>query len=322
MKRLFALALTSLIAFAALNAQTPPASYPEADISNGQIRARLYLPDVEKGYYRATRFDWSGVIASLEWKGHSYFGKWYARAHDPKGNDAITGPVESFDPIGYDEAKVGELFVRLGVGAIRKPQEPAYREFATYEISDPGTWSIDRRADRIEFVQTLAPSNGYAYVYRKIVRLDGNAMILEHRLRNTGSKVMATNGYNHNFFMLDNTPTGPDIVVRFPFEPKAVSPLNGLAEIRGREFTYPNEMQRSYQTELTGFGPTARDYDFRVENRKTGAGVRQIGDRPMTKINIWAPRTTVCPEAFIDVRVEPGKEEVWRIRYEFYEVRP
>jgi hypothetical protein len=321
MKHVFALALASLTAFATLTAQAPQTSYPSADIANGQIRARLYVPDRTNGYYRATRFDWSGVIASLEWKGHSYFGKWYARAHDPNGNDAITGPVESFDPIGYDDAKVGELFVRLGVGAIRKPQEPAYREFATYEIADHGAWSITHAPDRIEFTHTLSAANGYAYVYRKIVRLEGNAMILEHRLRNTGSKVMATNGYNHNFFMLDNTPTGPGIVVRFPFEPKAVSPLNGLAEIRGREFLYPTEMVRSYQTELTGFGPTARDHEFHVENRKTGAGVRVIGDRPMTKINIWAPRTTVCPEAFIDVRVDPGKEEVWRIRYEFYEVK-
>jgi hypothetical protein len=308
------------IALAGLAAASFQAAYPQADISNGRIRARLYLPDAENGYYRATRFDWSGVVASLEWNGHSYFGKWYAREHDPKGNDAITGPVDEFDSVGYDEAAAGESFVRIGIGAIRKPQEPRYRQFSTYEIANPGTWAIQRRSDRVEFTHTLTDTGGYAYVYRKIVRLDGDAMVLEHHLRNTGRKVIATNVYNHNFFMLDNTPTGPDIVVRFPFEPKAVSPLNGLAEIRGREFVYPSEMQRSYQTELTGFGPTARDYDFRVENRKTGAGVRQVGDRPMTKINIWAPRTTVCPEAFIDVRVEPGKEESWNIRYEFYEV--
>lgn len=318
MKTLIAFVLAAFVlSGAALVSQT---TYPQAEISNGRVRARLYLPDVTSGYYRATRFDWSGVIESLEWNGHSYFGKWYAREHDPKGNDAITGPVDEFDSVGYDEAAAGESFVRIGVGAIRKPQEPRFRQFSTYEIANPGTWSIQRRKDRVEFTHTLTDTGGYAYVYRKVVRLDGDAMVLEHHLRNTGRKVIATSVYNHNFFMLDNTPTGPDIVVRFPFEPKAVSPLNGLAEIRGREFVYPHEMQRSYQTELTGFGPTARDYDFRVENRKTGAGVRQVGDRPMSKINLWAPRTTVCPEAFIDLRVEPGKEESWNIRYEFYQV--
>jgi hypothetical protein len=129
--------------------------------------------------------------------------------------------------------------------------------------------------------------------------------------------------YDHDFFMLDGQPTGPDVTVRFPFEPKAVSPLRGLAEIRGNEFVYLQEFQagQSFQTQLTGFGPTARDYDFRVENRKTGAGVRQTGDRPMVKINLWAPRTAVCPEAFIEVNADPGKEFSWRIAYEFYEIK-
>ncbi len=44
--------------------------FPEAQISNGQIRAKLYLPDARRGFYRSTRFDWSGVIASLEYNGH------------------------------------------------------------------------------------------------------------------------------------------------------------------------------------------------------------------------------------------------------------
>ncbi|MEO6289469.1 MAG: hypothetical protein ABIO76_06090, partial [Ginsengibacter sp.] len=50
---------------------------PEAEITNGLIRARLYLPDPENGYYRGSRFDWSGVIASLEYKEHNFFGKWF-----------------------------------------------------------------------------------------------------------------------------------------------------------------------------------------------------------------------------------------------------
>jgi hypothetical protein len=46
--------------------------HPQAEISNGQIRAKLYLPDASKGFYRGTRFDWAGVVSSLEYKGHNY----------------------------------------------------------------------------------------------------------------------------------------------------------------------------------------------------------------------------------------------------------
>src|ERR1043166_1607276 len=64
----------------------PPADPPQAEITNGQIRVKLYLPDTRNGYYRGTRFDWSGVIASLEYKGHNYFGEWFDR-FDPKVYD-------------------------------------------------------------------------------------------------------------------------------------------------------------------------------------------------------------------------------------------
>jgi hypothetical protein len=40
--------------------------FPEATISNGQITAKIHLPDPRRGFYRSTRFDWSGMIASLE----------------------------------------------------------------------------------------------------------------------------------------------------------------------------------------------------------------------------------------------------------------
>jgi hypothetical protein len=294
---------------------------PEAEISSGSVRAKLYLPSAETGYYRGTRFDWSGVIASLEWKGHSYFGLWFEK-YDPKLHDAITGPVEEFSTVGYDEAKAGESFVRIGVGAVRKPEETAYRQFATYDITDAGTWTVNKAADSIEFVHELRDTSGYAYEYHKTVRLTGNTLVLEHRLKNTGRKAIATNVYEHNFYVLDGELTGPDYVVRFPFVPRAARPLNGLAEIRGKEVTFlkPFEPKQSVYTEIEGFGATPADYDIRVENTKTGAGVRQTSDRPMSKLAFWSATKTVCPEPFIDLRIDPGKESSWRITYEFYEV--
>ncbi len=43
---------------------------PEVGISNGLLDVRLYLPDPNIGIYRASRFDWSGVISSLKYEGH------------------------------------------------------------------------------------------------------------------------------------------------------------------------------------------------------------------------------------------------------------
>jgi hypothetical protein len=301
------------------------ADYPEAQISNGVLQVKLLLPDARNGYYRGTRFDWSGAISSLQFKGHEYFGKWFDR-YDPKIHDAIMGPVEEFLTngmgLGYEEAKPGESFVKIGVGAIRKPEEPAFRQFATYDITDNGKWTINKAADFVEFTQELSDTLGYAYIYKKTVRLAPGKpeMALEHSLRNTGKKAISTSVYEHNFYMLDRQPAGPGYIVRFPFEVHPQADLQGAAEARGKSFTYLRELQegQSVFTEMTGFGDTPRDYDIRVENRKAGIGVRQTSDRPIAKLVFWSIRTTVCPEAFIDLKLEPGREAKWRIDYEFY----
>jgi hypothetical protein len=304
--------------------QTPAPLSPQAEISNSRIRARIYLPDAESGYYRGTRFDWSGVISSLTWNGHEYFGQWFER-YDPKLHDAITGPVEEFltgdSALGYVEAKPGETFVRIGVGVVRKPNEPAYRRFDTYEIVDPGKWTLSKSRDAIEFTHELSDGSGYSYVYRKRLRLSGDTLVLEHDLKNTGKKPIATSVYNHNFFTIDGQRTGPDFTVRFPFAPRAARALNGLAEIRATDLVFLKELEpkQTVFSEIEGFGATAQDYEFRLENTKTGAGVRVTGDRPLLKLYFWSAWKTVCPEPYIDVSVDPGKESSWRITYEFYE---
>jgi hypothetical protein len=301
------------------------ADFPEARISNGVVDAKLYPPDVESGYYRGTRFDWSGVIHSLRYKNHEYFGQWFEH-YDPKLHDAIMGPVEEFlthdAGLGYAEAKAGGNFVRIGVGVVKKPEEPAYQRFETYEIVDPGQRTLRQGKDWIEFTHELTSDTGYGYVYTKTIRLaaDKPVMTLEHSLRNTGKKVIETSVYDHNFFVIDGQPTGPESVVRLPFDARATQDLKGLADVRSKELVYRQELEKgqSVFTELEGFGPTARDYDIRLENRKAGAGVRITGDKPIAKLVFWSIRTTFCPEPYIEMSIDPGKESTWKITYEFY----
>ena len=301
-------------------------NYPKAEISNGLIHAEVLLPDARNGSYRGTRFDWSGVISSLQFSGHEYFGRWYEH-HDPKIHDAITGPVEAFQTndkgLGYDEAKAGGTFVRIGIGTLRKPEEQDYRPYDTYEIVDPGKWTVGRHKDRIEFTQRLKSEQGYAYVYRKTVRLVKGKpqLLLEHSLKNTGRKVIETNQYNHNFFVIDHEVVGPDVVVKFVFTPNPTRGFKDRAEVHGQEIVFPRELERrngGVFSELEGAGTQVKDYDFRIENLKTGAGVRFTSDQPLQKVNFWAIRTVAVAEPYIELKIEPGKESRWTIRYDFY----
>ena len=325
MKQAIAAGVLLIVTFAGMAADAP-----EAAISNGVIHARVYLPDPDNGYYRGTRFDWSGAISSLEYKGHSYFGQWFPR-YDPKLHDSITGPVEEFrtgdSALNYAEARPGETFVKIGVGVLRRPDEPRYAFRNPYEILDTGKWSSRKGSDFVEFTQDIGdPKSGYAYTYRKTVRLVSGKpqMVLEHNLKNTGSKVIETNVYNHGFFMLDSQPTGPDITVTFPFEIKGAGEMGGFAEARGNRIVYLKTLEDAdgrrqvASSPVEGFTSDPTDFDIRVENRKSGAGVRITGDRPLWRIFFWSVRTTVCPEAYVALKIEPGQEVSWRLTYDFY----
>jgi hypothetical protein len=58
-------------------------------------------------------------------------------------------------------------------------------------------------------------------------------LVIDHVLANTGNKTIETDVYNHNFFVIDNQPTGPDFVVRFPFELTTDKDLKGYGEVHG-----------------------------------------------------------------------------------------
>jgi hypothetical protein len=299
--------------------------YPKAAITNGLIHAELMLPDAQHGSYQGTRFDWSGVVASLQYEKHEYFGRWYER-HDPRIHDAITGPVEEFRTndtgLGYDEAKAGGTFVRIGIGTVRKPEEKAYRPYETYEIVDPGKWTIRKHKDRIEFTQQLRSDEGYAYVYSKTVRLVKGKpeLLLEHSLANTGDKAIDTTQYNHNFFVIDHEAVGPDVVAKFVFTPTATRGFKDRAEIIGQEIHFPRDIEgkNGVFSELTGSQVDVKDYDFKVENQKTGAGVHFTSDQALEKVNFWAISTVAAVEPYIHLKIEPGKTVRWTVRYDFY----
>jgi hypothetical protein len=322
------------------SAQNPP----EAEISNGTIRAKFYLPDAKAGYYRGTRFDWSGVISSLEYKGHNYYGPWFTKT-EPKVHDfiydgpdivagacsAITGPVEEFftkgKALGYQEAKAGGTFLKIGVGVLRKPDQSDYDNYRLYEIVDPGKWTIHQKPDSIEFIQDAADGlSGYGYQYRKTVTLvQGKPeMLIEHTLKNTGKRPIESDVYDHNFLVLDGQPTGPDFAVTFPFDFRTEQPLNAkMAEKRGKLFGYRKVLQGQDTVAATflGYGATRADYNITIDNSKVGAGMNIACDRPLARLALWSIRSVLAIEPFIKMSIAPGEEFTWTYTYTYYSKR-
>lgn len=316
---------------------------PTADIANGHLQARLFLPDAQTGFYRGTRFDWSGVVGSLKFAGHEFYPPWFQRT-DPAVHDfiydgtdivagpctAITGPAEEFvtdgKALGFDEAKVGGTFIKIGVGALRRPDDKPYDPYRLYPIADGGRWTVTPQASSVEFRQELSDAaTGYAYDYRKTISLAGDQarLVIAHALRNTGTRAIETSVYNHNFLYLDRQAPGPGLALTVPFPITVDPPLDPrTGVVQGKTLTPAKTLagEERIFTVISGFGSEAKDYDFRVENQELGVGVRITGDRPLSKVALWAIRAPHSIEPFIAMRIEPGAEFTWRLQYDYYEL--
>jgi hypothetical protein len=313
---------------------------PAVSIANGVLTAKVYLPDAERGFYRGSRFDWAGVIGSLTLRGHDFYVPWF-RGMSPSvrdfefrdgaaiasANTAATGPVEEFNgeggALGYADAPAGGLFLKIGVGVLRRPDATAFSPFQRYPIVDPGKRTTTVRKDRVQFTHAAADkASGYGYQYTKVVRLVAKqpVMLLEHVLKNTGSKPIATTVYNHNFLNIDGAGTrgGLELTTRFAIAAEP-APDAQLAQVVGTQVVYrasPGIGQR-VSMRMQGFGTMPADNDFHIVDRSSGTGLRISADRPLDRVVLWSIGPVMSIEPFVRMTIEPGKAFRWSSRYEF-----
>ncbi|MEM7371891.1 MAG: hypothetical protein AAF587_24970 [Bacteroidota bacterium] len=294
--------------------------YPHATLVNDHVTMKVYLPDRENGLYRATRFDWSGVIETLTYQGHEYFGYW-KDTHDPLYHEDLPGPVEGYikPGLGYEEAEAGEGFIRIGIGVLEKEAEQEYNWRKTYKILDHGSWKIEQEKDRISFTHELSSNFGFGYVYQKTIRLKHDGFSIEHHLKNTGEKLIETDQFNHNFFMIDGEKSGPAFTVSFPWEVSTVDDPKGYIDIQNTELSLIKEFRdTSVFLALTGYSEEVTEHEITVLNQTSGAGVRFTVDKPLHRMAFWACETTLCPENFIWISVAPDEEENWTSDYTLF----
>ncbi|MEO6289315.1 MAG: hypothetical protein ABIO76_05315, partial [Ginsengibacter sp.] len=215
--------------------------------------------------------------------------------------------------------------LKIGIGILERPDTSVYSIVPPYKILNSGKWKVKTKSDRVEFVQTLDDTS-YSYIYEKTIQLvkEKAEMEISHTLENTGEKAIETTVYDHNFFMLDKQVTGPGITITFPFNITGEGGKPDLAEIRGNQVVFLKELDKNehvFYSALHGYGDNSKDYDIKVENQHTGAGVRITCDRPLSKLVFWSASTTVCPEPYIQIKVNPGESFSWKISYDYYTLK-
>jgi hypothetical protein len=274
-----------------------------------------FLSDRWSEDYGGTRFDHSGRIALAEFRGHTFIGRWteiagrrvpmysLGTSEEYKTNLAI-------DPTPPETRAV----IRIGVGRMGRTDPNGRWTIA------PAPWEVQSGPDWIEFRQAVAHPSGWGYhLVKRLTLADRPGEFrFDRRLRNTGTGEIAATFYCHNWFGIDGVGIGPDYRVRFPFRPKMEwGKWRGGGQIVGQEINFLGPVTEPLPGFYARFAGRwdADENRVTIEQTRSGACVRIVGDWPVSLYGVYATREEICPEPHFAFRLAPGDERSWATTY-------
>ncbi|MGZ2370330.1 hypothetical protein ACXR6G_11120 [Ancylomarina sp. YFZ004] len=289
-------------------------------LKNKNLEVHIDLP---LDNYQLSRFDWTGKITSLIYKGVSV--STIERMNEDEEDNFGKGFYNEFGietPVGFDDCEEGDWFPKIGVGLLKKDGEQ-YSFSKTYEIQ-PADFKVIIESNKVIIECQSESTNGYSYVLKKEIELLEDSFVIRYKLHNTGMKTIATNEYTHNFLAINKELIGNDYILKFPFQIKSelfgatVNPEEkvevGQDEIRFNSI--PEE--QFFFSNLSG--GECVDACWELINKKSKIGIRETGNFKTSQVNLWGWKHVVSPELFFDVNVKPGQTIEWSRTYNLFEI--
>lgn len=312
--------MTLSLASVVLSAAPPPPSTQPVHtgshmIAGEHLAVELMDPNDEGRYNRGVRFTPVAAVVRATCDGHEFL----FHAAKPNPLTDVAGLFAEFDaftdPPGFAEAKTGETFVKIGVGALRK-LEGKYRFYDQYPIDRLARTKVTWEDAAAQFEQSLAPVNGYGYDLRARVSVADRTLTLAWTLTNIGTKPLATTQYLHNSFSFDGQPVGPDYTVTFPFD-LAVPKLAPVAMQQGRQIGFKSVLTKPMNLDVNY--PMAYDgpNELTIHHATNGMAVAVQTSLAGQHIAIHAAPGYVCPEQFVSIELKPGENQAWTRTYTF-----
>lgn len=315
-----ALAIISIVLIEVAVCQNITDTQTSHMLKNDKLEIQIDLP-MEN--YKSSRFDWTGKIVSVKYKDILVSGIEKMDSEDL--NTIGRGFYNEFGiwtPLGFDEAKEGEYFHKIGVGLLKK-KENDYIFNKEYEIV-PASFKVTTETNKVKIECQSHDVKGYSYILNKEIELNESVFIIRYHLQNTGEKTIKTDEYNHNFIAINEDLIGSDYILKFPFELDPES-FNGAVNPEGKiEFSQNKFVFNGTPEEQFFFGNLSGgnkvDASWELINTKTKIGISEIGDFETSKINLWGWSHVICPEVFFDINIKPGQSVEWSRSYNVFEI--
>ena len=147
--------------------------YPNVSIAGEGIRALVFTPDAQRGYYRSSRYDWGSMIGHIQLQVPNSNRRLtlctdvQPRPHRPQVTDHVLGLAAEFGCgvrgaicaldkrqqtllatngiFGYGDAGKGGAFLKLGVGKLARPDNREMRQYNftwPYRLAGSTAWQM------------------------------------------------------------------------------------------------------------------------------------------------------------------------------------
>jgi len=280
-------------------------------IKNKRLTVTLQRPG---SVYRRSRFDWGAIVSSVILDDNVNFCSKEATG-DNLGTEG-TGLTFEFGinkAVGYDEAKPGEFFPKIGVGFLKRESQDDYDFFHDYEIK-PVDISV-KQDENVHFSQQSPILNGYGWILDRSISINENHLVIDTSLKNSGEKRIITNEYCHNFLKLGENPVDASYLLSMNREVR-LSESKGVVQ-HGKNSISPDGAPDSWLYCATEKIDDSGEFHWKLTHQESGISVGCEEKFNVSRFALWGMKHVISPEFFIEIDLKPQESLAWSRCYSF-----
>ena len=276
-------------------------------LTDGDLRIKIEVNSDRLAEAFGPRFDRTAVVRSVTLDGVEFLGPWGLPDEFGLYGDGV---------LGYEQAAVGEGFLKIGVGRLIHDTGAGYHFAHPYPVDTLFPVEVTAGDGLLKVFQQSEGNGPWQYRYAKSYKLTGhNGLEIHYELSNTGSLAWSFEHYNHHWFRITDVPVGPDYRVVTGFElPVAQTGL----QLEAFSLEIPSPLgpgeAHYYASELSNLPASANHFEVQVAG---AASVRYQGSFSPRRFAVYADADGFCPEVFFRAALEPGDTASWSTTYRF-----
>jgi hypothetical protein len=351
--------------------------YANLTLDTGELSVVVYLPESlrtdvkDPSFYAGSRFDHSSMIGSVkrttgDGRHHTLFGTDMWRIpHNEHWPESGVGLAAEFGVgdngafcffhcgwqqgsditngvLGYTEAKLGEPFLKIGVGILLKGTCPECDSAGDYKFNSPylfaeePQWKMEAAGPTSVKMKQEIRLRQYGYKLVKEISLTGSTLAVTTSLTNLGQDAFSTVWYSHNFFTCDGDAIGPgyaldmdlagenrDPVYEEPGTWSWSTPLRTYARVIKKVRSIRIEWQDAIppgpriKSEFLNDGKTTGAFRLEACGTTIESTLHELQNNEMYAYNLYVERGTLSPEPQFLLHLAPGETKTWTQRLVF-----